>query len=83
MHPIDDRTWPKKGDNQMNGNLLEVGYDKNGEFDFAVTASIVELTDKEYEEFSRTVICAIGIMEDMRRRHFYILPENQASQVSS
>lgn len=67
----------------METALFEVGFDKNGEIDFGVNGSIVELNREDYAKFQSMIITAIGVMEDMRTRHFYSLPENQASQVSS
>ena len=49
-----------------NGEYLKIIKEK-GEFDFEVSAMIMELSMLEYEELKSMLITAIGTMEEMRR----------------
>lgn len=40
---------------------------EKGEFDFEVSAKILELTNEEYDELRAMLIVAIGTMEEMWR----------------
>lgn len=40
---------------------------EKGEFDFEVSAMVMELSRLEYEELKSMLITAIGTMEEMRR----------------
>ncbi len=40
---------------------------EKGEFDFEVSAIVMELSKLEYEELKSMLITAIGTMEEMRR----------------
>jgi hypothetical protein len=48
--------------------LMQVGFDKNAEFDFGISSEICDLNVEHMNEFRAMVICAIGTMEDMFRR---------------
>ena len=48
--------------------LIAVGYDKNGEVDFGVNCSVINLDYKQMNEIRAMLIVAIGTMEDMWRR---------------
>jgi hypothetical protein len=47
--------------------LLEVGYDKNGEMDFGISAVVGSLTRGQMKDFREMIMVAIGIAEDMWR----------------
>ena len=49
--------------------LVTVGFDKNGEFDFGITMSVSNLTFDEMQKLRQMVCVAIGQMEDIWRRH--------------
>lgn len=50
----------------MSKEYLKIIKEK-GEFDFEVSAMIMELSQLEYEELKSMLITAIGTMEEMRR----------------
>lgn len=50
----------------MSKEYLKIIYEK-GEFDFEVSAMVMELSKLEYEELKSILITAIGTMEEMRR----------------
>lgn len=52
----------------MKEPLFEVGYNKNGELDFGITATISGLSLKDMNKFRSMIMTAIGISEDMWRR---------------
>jgi len=49
--------------------ILEVGYDKNGEMDFGVCATVEGLSYKQMKEFREMIVVAIWCAEDMWRRN--------------
>ena len=49
--------------------ILEVGYDKNGEMDFGVCATVETLSYKQIKELREMIIVAIWCAEDMWRRN--------------
>ena len=49
--------------------MLEVGYDKNGEMDFGVCATVGRLSYKQMKEFREMIVVSIGCVEDMWKRN--------------
>ncbi len=52
----------------INRPIFTLGFDKNGECDFGVSATVKSLTQKQYNEIRLMMIVGIGVMEDMKRR---------------
>lgn len=48
--------------------LLEIGYDKNGELDFGVSCLVGELTIEKLKELREMIVVTIYVAEDMWRR---------------
>jgi len=53
----------------MKTPLLQVGYDKNGEMDFSITATVGDLTREQLYELRNMIVVAIWCAEDMWRRN--------------
>jgi hypothetical protein len=51
----------------MNDPYISVGYHK-GEMDFAIAATVQELSHEEMNDLRAMIVVAIGTMEDMWRR---------------
>lgn len=51
----------------MNDPFLSVGYHK-GEMDFAILATVQELSHEQMNDLRSMIVVAIGTMEDMWRR---------------
>jgi len=51
----------------MNDPLIAVGYNK-GQMDFAIPASVCNLTQDEMNDLRAMIVVAIGTMEGMWRR---------------
>ena len=49
-------------------NILSVGKDKHGEWDFSVRATVGDLDYKEMDKMRSMLVVGIGVMEDMWRR---------------
>ncbi len=49
-------------------DIIAIGFDKNGEADFRVTASIAELSVDRMNNLRSMIVVAIGTAEDMWRR---------------
>ncbi len=47
-------------------DLISIGY-YNGEIDFAVNGSVINLTQEQMHELRAMIVVAIGTMEDMWR----------------
>lgn len=58
--------------------LIEVGFDKNAEFDFGISSAICDLNVENMNKLRAMIICAIGTAEDMFRREME--RRNPASQ---
>ncbi len=56
----------------MKEPLFQVGYNKNGELDFGITATVGGLNRKEMDELRSMTMVAIGISEDMWRRNHQV-----------
>jgi hypothetical protein len=52
----------------MKDGIISIGFDKNGEADFRVSASIMNFSLEEMNELRRMIPVAIGTAEDMFRR---------------
>ena len=51
----------------MTNTLIEIGFNKHGEADFSITASIQELSFEKMNELRAMITVAIGVAEDMWR----------------
>lgn len=60
--------------------IFTVGFDKNGEAEFGVNCTVMELTYAQMKELRAMIPVAIGVMEDMWRREQMKKPENQACE---
>ena len=59
-------------------DILTVGFDKNGEAEFGVSGSVLQLTHDKMKELRAMIPVAIGVMEQMWRDEQMRKPENQA-----
>jgi len=59
--------------------ILTVGFDKNGEAEFGVRATVFDLTHAQMKELRAVIPVAIGVMEQMWRDEQMRKPENQAA----
>ena len=48
--------------------LIEVGLDKDGQFDFGISCQICDLSVDKMNDLRAMMCCAIGTAEDMFRR---------------
>jgi hypothetical protein len=48
--------------------LIEIGFDKDGEFDFGISSELCKLDLEDMNDFRTMIVCAIGTAEDMYRR---------------
>lgn len=62
--------------------ILTVGFDKNGEAEFGVSACVMELTHEDMKELRAMIPVAIGQMERMFYDAQMRKPENWAAQES-
>ena len=60
--------------------ILTVGFDKNGEADFAVSLTVCDLTYEEMDKLRAMVTVAIGQMERAWYNEYMQRPENQGKQ---
>ena len=60
--------------------IFTVGFDKNGEAEFGVNASVMDLSHKDMKELRAMVPVAIGQMERMWYDAQMQKPENRAGQ---
>ena len=65
----------------MKNPLIEIGYDKNGELDFGILATVQELTLEQMNELRQMIIVAIYVAEDIWRRERE--RKNPSSQVKT
>ena len=49
-------------------SIIEIGFDKDRQFDFGISCEICNLTVDQMNKFRAMVMCAIGTAEDMFRR---------------
>lgn len=52
----------------MNNTLIEIGFNKDGDADFSVSAKICSLSLDQMNELRKMIIVGIGTAEDMFRR---------------
>ena len=58
--------------------IFSVGFDKNGEAEFGVSGTVLDLTYAQMKELRAMIPVAIGVMEDMWKRENMNRPENRA-----
>jgi hypothetical protein len=59
-------------------SLIEIGFDKDMQFDFGVSGAICDLSVERMNGLRAMIVCAIGTAEDMFRRE--IERRNPAAQ---
>lgn len=52
----------------MNKAIISIGYDKDGDEDFSISAEILSLTREQMDRLRAMSMVAIGVAEDMWRR---------------
>lgn len=52
----------------MNNTIIEIGFDKNGEADFSISATIANLSLDQMNDLRKMIVVGIGTAEDMFRR---------------
>lgn len=55
----------------MKETYFEITREK-GEINFGVYSNIINLSQHDYDELRQLIIVAIGVMEEMRKKHFKI-----------
>ena len=43
---------------------------EKGDIEFGVSSSIIDLSQDDYDELRKLIVVAIGVMEEMRERHY-------------
>lgn len=61
-------------------DILTVGFDKDGEAEFGVRATVGDLTYERMKELRAMIPVAIGVMEKMFYQAQMQKPENQAKE---
>jgi hypothetical protein len=64
----------------VRNEIITVGFDKNGEADFAIPCTVGELTYAQMKELRAMIPVAIGVMEQMWCDENRKKPENQAQE---
>jgi hypothetical protein len=60
--------------------IIQIGKDKDGDFDFSISTTIGDLNYEQMSKFRAMIVVAIGSAEDMWRRAKQLEPEQQTSK---
>ena len=66
----------------METEYIRIYKDKNGEFDFGVSGNMCKIKKEEIQKLRSIIITAVYVAEDMMRREWDKLPENQSKCIN-